>query len=94
MYNVNDEKEFLRKFGEDTIKENGHLLKENGEFTIGAMQLRALWTSFCIHRELEVDTNLYDAEIAELWNTIVLAGVPAEGPEFENFDAFMAEYLC
>ena len=33
-------------------------------------QLLALWTAYCLHNNLEVDTIMYDAELMDLWNAI------------------------
>lgn len=33
-------------------------------------QLMALWTAYCMHNDLEVDTIMYDVELIDLWNAI------------------------
>jgi hypothetical protein len=33
-------------------------------------QLMALWTAYCMHNSLEVDTIMYDVELIDLWNAI------------------------
>ena len=33
-------------------------------------QLRALWTAYCCHHGLNVDTGTYDAELTELWRKL------------------------
>lgn len=33
-------------------------------------QLLSLWTAYCLHNNLEVDTIMYDVELIDLWNAI------------------------
>ena len=34
-------------------------------------QLRALWTAYCLHHNLDVDTTEYDADLNGLWCKII-----------------------
>lgn len=56
--------------------------------------IRALWTAYCLHHDLDPDTASYDQDLRQLWQTI-------EGSEklsdsealFNAFDLHMGEYL-
>lgn len=37
-------------------------------------QLRALWTAYCLHHNLDVDTTEYDADLNGLWCKIIEVG--------------------
>lgn len=57
-------------------------------------QLQALWTSFCLRHNLDVDTAPYDAGIRTIFDAVRKI-IPADEPfEFKAFDLFMGEYLC
>lgn len=65
------------------------LIKEHGFEGVVANQIRSLWTSYCLVADLEVDTSLYDEEIAifyEKYKDII-------GGSFDEFDIFMSEDL-
>lgn len=58
-------------------------------------QLQALWTAYCLHHSLNVDTNGYDNDLLTLWNRMQEAGTGVgvwEG--YDTFDMYMSEYLC
>ena len=59
------------------------------------LQLRCLWTAYCFHHGLTVDTSEYDRELLELWEFMVKCGYPLTRwwAGFDSFDAFMCEYL-
>ena len=59
------------------------------------LQLRCLWTAYCFHHGLTVDTSEYDRELLELWEFRVKCGYPLTRwwAGFDSFDAFMCEYL-
>lgn len=59
-------------------------------------QLRCLWTAYCFHHELIVDTAEYDRELYDLWAFMVRCGYPLSQwwKDFDAFDAFMGEYLA
>lgn len=54
-------------------------------------QLRSMWTTFCMHHNLDVDTDEYDIRLISLWNIIVLD--ESHTVTWEEFDNFMCEYL-
>ena len=58
-------------------------------------QFRCLWTAYCFHHGLTVDTSEYDRELMELWDFMVKCGYPLSRrwAGFDSFDAFMCEYL-
>lgn len=88
------EKAAIEHFASDLLAREGKLRETDGEFTLGAKQLRALWTAFCIHCDFEVDTLSYDSELASLWNLLAREGASACGTEFEDFSNFMAALMC
>lgn len=49
-------------------------------------QLRCMWTAYCFHHNLDVDTSGYDEDLNELWDAM-------GEPNREGFDNFMCEYL-
>lgn len=57
-------------------------------------QLRILWTAFCLHYGMSVDTNIYDRYALVLWDLLQEAGDgTAEWKDFNTFDNFMCKYL-
>lgn len=54
-------------------------------------QLRSLWTAYCFHHELTVDTSEYDDELQILWRSVYPACRWCG--DFDSFDAFMCKYL-
>lgn len=55
-------------------------------------QLRSMWTAFCIHHDIEVDTYSYDNWLLRLWG--VIGKKPGVAwTDFEDFDEFMCAYL-
>ena len=57
-------------------------------------QLRCLWTAYCFHHRLDVDTLGYDKELAGLWSMIAEKEPEAVGwKDFDSFDNFMCKYL-
>lgn len=52
-------------------------------------QLRALWTAYCLHADIKVDTGTYDSQLAELWNAFIEPGWKS----FDDFDNFMCARL-
>ena len=49
-------------------------------------QLRALWTAYCIHYDLDVDTGEYDHDLRELWS--VVSGEECDTPNWSDLDSF------
>lgn len=57
-------------------------------------QLICLWTAFCIHNDLCVDTGKYDSEINELWNAMNdNISCPYSSFEYERFYNCMSKFL-
>lgn len=54
-------------------------------------QLRSLWTAYCFHHNLTVDTQEYDNALLGLWN---LLGVQQDAwKSYDTFDSFLCEFL-
>lgn len=57
-------------------------------------QLRILWTAFCLHHDLWVDTHAYDCYLLELWEHLQeTSDGTSEWEDFDGFDNFMCAYL-
>ena len=58
------------------------------------MQLKSLWTAFCLRRNIDVDTNKYDQLICDMWFAICAnSGGVYKVADLNKFDAFMCEWL-
>ncbi len=55
-------------------------------------QLLSLWTAYCLHYDLWVDTKIYDTMASFLW-TVVDNNNSGPWKNFEEFDSFLCEYL-
>lgn len=57
-------------------------------------QLRILWTAFCLHHGLDVDTLNYDCELQVLWNVISESEPDtADWNDLDSFYGFMCRWL-
>ena len=56
-------------------------------------QLRALWTAYCLHHNLDVDTTEYDADLNGLWNIMHRTGNANGWENYSEFDDFMCELV-
>lgn len=60
-------------------------------------QLRSLWTAYCFHQDIDVDTDGYDDDLFSLWNCINKAVDAVAGESdwscYETFARFMCTYL-
>lgn len=57
-------------------------------------QIRSLWTAYCFHYALDVDTADYDADLAAIWKEIVqMEEDTAYWSDFDSFDMFMCAEL-
>lgn len=57
-------------------------------------QLRSLWTAYCLHDNLDVDTLEYDEDLARLWAVASEVGDgTTEWSDYESFGHFMSRYL-
>lgn len=56
--------------------------------------LRMLWTAYCLHHGLDVDTSGYDNDLLELWSELEKTGDgTADWSNYDDFDNFMCAYL-
>ena len=56
--------------------------------------LRMLWTVYCLHHGLEVDTSDYDNDLLELWSKLTeTSDGTSDWSDFSSFDHFMCTYL-
>jgi len=72
------------------------------QFAIGACfdqelccdQMRALWTAYCFHHNLTVDTQAYDYDAQRLWQAVRETEEDTTfWGDFESFDSFLCKYL-
>lgn len=54
-------------------------------------QLRSLWTTYCLHHGLDVDTRDYDADIATVW--AVMSENEDDNAYWSDLDS-LSSYLC
>lgn len=54
--------------------------------------LLSLWTAYCLHFGLDVDTNMYDTQASFLW-AVVNANNSGPWEDFDAFDHFLCQYL-
>lgn len=66
-----------------------------GDFTedVYRTQLLALWTAYCLHQNLVVDTMGYDDDLLGLWNIMHRAGNANGWSNYKEFDDFMSKNL-
>lgn len=58
-------------------------------------QLRSLWTAYCFHHALDVDTANYDNDLRDVWDAIASAEQETAGwSDFDSFDLFMGKELA
>lgn len=63
----------------------GNVLDDNRSY----YQLRCLWTAFCFHYDLDVDTRCYDAYLEKIY-----ASIPENTADrYDDFYNFMCEYM-
>ena len=56
--------------------------------------LLVLWTAYCLHHNLDVDTASYDSDLRELWESVAAdEEETADWSDFDSFTAFMCRYL-
>lgn len=61
---------------------------------IGHQQLRCLWTAYCFHNCMDVDTGMYDRDLQKIWEQIEPKAPPLTWNSIIDFDLYMGEYLC
>lgn len=77
--NLSAEFEYLKAFAKQGCFDDEHCCE----------QLRALWTAYCFHSELLVDTAPYDNDLRTVWSALV----EKDWSDFDSFDNFMCTYL-
>ena len=70
-------------------------IEESGS-RIDALQTRALWTAYCLHNDLEIDTRKYDDNLKRVYKAML--DVEADKyyvffEDYEEFDSYMGVYL-
>jgi len=61
---------------------------------ISCRQLRALWTAYCLHQNLDADTLKYNNLLLEVWASVSSAEDDnAYWGDFDSFDLFMCADL-
>ena len=58
------------------------------------VRLRSLWTAFCMHHNIDIDTKDYVQFVRNLWNIIVTEPVSLKNwKDCESFKYFLTENL-
>ena len=78
------ELDYLLKFAASADFETGELAEK---------QLRALWTAFCFHENLDVDTAEYDAKLQALYQQLPGDRTSCSWYDYEGFSRYMREFL-
>lgn len=53
-------------------------------------QLRSLWTAYCLHHGLDVDTGGYDNDLLAVWERVAATeSDTAYWSDYDSFDGFM-----
>ena len=55
--------------------------------------LRILWTAYCFHHGLDIDTAEYDNTLLQIYNTVILDDSADAPISYDKFDDYMAYYL-
>lgn len=72
----------------------GFAVESSFDNELACQQLRSLWTAYCFHWGLDVDTASYDADLAAVWREIAqLEEDTAYWSDFDSFDSFMCAEL-
>lgn len=58
---------------------------------IACNQLRSLWTAYCLHHDLDVDTHRYDNALMEVWTLVAATEDYAAG--WSSYDSF-GDFMC
>lgn len=57
-------------------------------------RLRMLWTSYCLHHNIDVDRLTYEVELFDVWSLLEEAGDgTSEWGGYSEFNFFMSKYL-
>ena len=64
---------------------------ENWAEQLSLNQLRCLWTAYCLHQNMTVDTFSYDNELKQVWRD--MRGADQIFVDYDAFCNFMAAYL-
>ena len=64
------------------------------EYDLATDQLKALWTAYCLCRDLAPDTLDYDIEIGAVWQKVTEMLPNPVWADFEAFDMHMGASLC
>ena len=68
-------------------------IKESEGDIIYMEQLRALWTAFCLHQNIDVDTHKYDDAMLDIVECLKKTDSSLYKCEFEKFYNEMSKYL-
>jgi hypothetical protein len=84
MMDIQEELRYIHQFA----------VSSDFEFDVCRDQIRALWTAYCLHHGLDVDTAKYDADLLSVWNVVsAFEEDTGDWGDFDSFDDFMCEHL-
>ena len=56
-------------------------------------QLRSLWTAYCFHADMDVDTRGYDEDLRQIWESLPENREEDSGEDFATFEKF-DDFMC
>ena len=85
---ISEEYGYIVSFAQEAFDDNSEITWK---------QLRSLWTAFCLHQDIEIDTAIYDTYLLNLWWTlsgVIKGSTKKTVVEQDSFDRYMGEELC
>lgn len=87
-----------QKFTAAGVEERAYILAFAGgacfEEEVCCRQLRSLWTAYCLHNGLDVDTAQYDGDLLTVWQKVAQQSASNHWNDLDSFDLYMGENLC
>ena len=62
-------------------------------FRAQRVQLRSLWTAYCFHANMDVDTRAYDRDLRLVWDALPANHEEDSGDGFTTFEKF-DDFMC
>jgi len=62
-------------------------------FRTQRVQLRSLWTAYCFHTNMDVDTRSYDRDLRLVWDALPADREEDSGEDFTTFELF-DNFMC
>ena len=62
-------------------------------FRTQRVQLRSLWTAYCFHANMDVDTKAYDRDLRLVWEALPVNREEDSGGDFSTYELF-DDFMC